>query len=546
MIKQLYSLTLNEILKKYKKKSLIIITVIIFLVGICYPILVKKMTRNISAVYEMSYGFNIGQLQNQLKAVNDKTDLGKVQKSFLNSQLEVQNLLSGVKANPSGWKEEEGNKYLTGLIEIDALNLMKQGVNEAIILGEIPKEVNEKDIQTALETNKDAIQGKINEINKTNNEIKAGIQNDDYLGYLKDDIKNKNKEITDLNKTLDTLNKEEKKDGNVVLIQNQIKEINTQITSLKNDIKVEQYRYDNKIPYTFNNWKSIALLEIQTNTSVVNEKIMTKGEYLSTVNNGISYENYEKVFNHNKEKAENAIKMNWYSLNHNIPPINSATGTRYSIDAGIAIFVIIIAIFGAVIAGGSVSNEFSKGTIRLLLIRPIKRWKILISKVLALLIISYVILIISMIISMISSGVIFGFKDMLEPVIKVVNGNIIEQSYLVNLCSHLFFNSITIIFTICVSFCLSTVARSSAAAVAISIILFIGSFPATLVLIARKCYWVISSPIPYINLPAVPAINGIDSQVLFKSSLGAIELLIISIILIAIALVVFCKRDITN
>lgn len=546
MIKQLYNLTSNEIIKKYKKKSLIIITVIIFLVGIGYPILVKKMTKNISDVYSFSYGFNIGQLQSQLKGINDKTDIGKIQKSFLNSQIDVQNLLSKSNANPTGWKGIEGNKYLTGLIEVDSLKLLNEGVNPNVIIGEVPKEVNPKDVQEVLIINKEDINSKIDKITKENTKIEDRIKNDDYLGYLKEDIANKNKQITDLNKTIDNLNKEKNKEGSLDVIQTEIKDINNQITNLKSDVKIEQYRYDNKIPFTFNNWKSIALLEIQNNNKILNEKMMTKGEYLSNVNNGISYEKYEKVFNHNKEQAENAIKINWYSLNHNIPPVNAATGTRYTVNFGVTIFIIIIAILGAVLAGGIVSNEFSKGTVRLLLIRPIKRWKILISKLLCLLIISYVILIVATIISTITSGAIFNFKDLTYPILKVVNGEVVQQSYFANLCGYLFFDSITVIFAICVSFFISTVARSSAAAVAISIILFIGSFPITLIMVAKKCYWVVSSPIPYIDLPILPAIKGLDSQVLFNKTLGGIELLVISLVLIVISLIVFCKKDITN
>ena len=74
------------------------------------------------------------------------------------------------------------------------------------------------------------------------------------------------------------------------------------------------------------------------------------------------------------------IGKNEYAIEHNIDP-NQMTGWEFVEDA--TGLMTLITIFAAVIAGDIVASEFTWGTIKLLLIRPVSRTKILLSKYVA-------------------------------------------------------------------------------------------------------------------------------------------------------------------
>jgi ABC-2 type transport system permease protein len=130
-----------------------------------------------------------------------------------------------------------------------------------------------------------------------------------------------------------------------------------------------------------------------------------------------------------------------------------------SISTELAFFVVI---FTVIIAGDIVASEYSWGTIKLLLIRPVSRTKILLSKYIATLIFALV-LILTVVLCSFSFGFLF-FGTSGDSEIKIIE---ILKNY--------GFSSIDAVMTITFAFMISTVFRSSALAIALSfILLFIG------------------------------------------------------------------------
>ena len=78
------------------------------------------------------------------------------------------------------------------------------------------------------------------------------------------------------------------------------------------------------------------------------------------------------------QKYKDEIIVENYQLEHNIAPVQS--NSIYGFVKGTADLNVIIALFSIIIAGGILTNEYSSGTIKLLMIRPWKRYKILLSK----------------------------------------------------------------------------------------------------------------------------------------------------------------------
>src|SRR5680860_799365 len=83
------------------------------------------------------------------------------------------------------------------------------------------------------------------------------------------------------------------------------------------------------------------------------------------------------------------------------------------------------------LAADIVSGESSSGTIKLLLVRNVPRWKILLSKYLTLVILEVIVVFLAFMLSAIISGFFFGFGGWLAPVatgFKVIAGKLDTSS----------------------------------------------------------------------------------------------------------------------
>jgi ABC-2 type transport system permease protein len=125
--------------------------------------------------------------------------------------------------------------------------------------------------------------------------------------------------------------------------------------------------------------------------------------------------------------------------------------------------LILTQLLSMIIAGDIVSSEFEKGTIKLLLIRPVNRIKILSSKYMTVLMVVVFFVTIQLLISLLL-GVVFFSGTLFD----------IDQTVLFGLASY-FFKLIEIIVYCTIAFCLSTLSRSSVFSIAISIFLFFTS-----------------------------------------------------------------------
>ncbi|KEO83868.1 ABC transporter permease [Tumebacillus flagellatus] len=103
------------------------------------------------------------------------------------------------------------------------------------------------------------------------------------------------------------------------------------------------------------------------------------------------------------------VEQQKYYLDRNINPkaTGATTFTRFFMQYGVSLFLPLLVI---VIATDIVSSEHSEGTIKLLLTRPVKRWKILLSKYLTLLIYTTLTVMITMVACYAISGLFFGFQ----------------------------------------------------------------------------------------------------------------------------------------
>ncbi|RJG24570.1 ABC transporter permease [Paenibacillus thiaminolyticus] len=104
-----------------------------------------------------------------------------------------------------------------------------------------------------------------------------------------------------------------------------------------------------------------------------------------------------------------------YNLDHDINPSdpNGVTFTRTFLDNSVTLFIPLLVM---AIASDIVSSERSTGTIKMLLTRPIRRWKVLLSKWIVLMMFTGIIVLLTALLSYLISGLVFGYGGWTYPI----------------------------------------------------------------------------------------------------------------------------------
>ena len=569
MIKKMYKLTLNELIKILIKPAVLIIIFLILLFAAVNPIYQKLQVNKLNSAGGLSLTVNkseISLLNSQIKTLNPKKASDKVKETFIKSKLKQTQLLIDSKSislatsNPilasvfnahASWKSFEATDYIAVLYKIDTINLLKDGISSSVISGNIPYSVPVEGMKEILSMPKDQYDATLEKLNKEKDTIYNTVINNDYKLYLNSQLTTANTHLKGLEKELSTLNIKLKNEPTSVSLKAQISKLNTTISSLKEYIKVYKYRTTHNIAFNSKDWKSQTLTNIETLIPMSTAKLTTRIEFLSTPHKGLTYEQYVAKFNNSKIIVNNQIKADWYSVENNIVQPNFdklGMGSRANFSDMISVFAILTILFMIIIASGSVSKEFSKGTIKLLLIRPASRFKILLSKLIALYIIGYGILFGSLIIDGISNGIAFGFSDYLVPLLKVSSGVVAPHNYIGVTIVHILFISISLLFFIAFTFMLSIITKNTAASVAISIILFVAAPIISIRAFAYGSIGLASSPLPYITTPAISIIKFLSKNLneanILNPTLGGFEVAILAVICIIIGFIIFIKADV--
>ncbi|TJY44277.1 ABC transporter permease [Cohnella pontilimi] len=104
-----------------------------------------------------------------------------------------------------------------------------------------------------------------------------------------------------------------------------------------------------------------------------------------------------------------------YYLDHDINPRtpNAVTFTRGFMDNAVTLFIPLMVL---AIASDLVSSERSSGTVKMLLTRPVRRWRILLSKLVTLTLYVSLIIVATVLLCYLISGLVFGYRGWGEPV----------------------------------------------------------------------------------------------------------------------------------
>ncbi|KPL60762.1 ABC transporter permease [Rossellomorea vietnamensis] len=240
-----------------------------------------------------------------------------------------------------------------------------------------------------------------------------------------------------------------------------------------------------------------------------------------------------------KKDTERRVAINEYRIENDIEPkVKETTWTFVEMNANI---VLVVGLFTIIVAAGIVASEFSWGTIKLLLIRPISRTKILLSKYFTVILYGMSMLLLLFVVSLLLGLILFGGTDQ-STHLAFVDGKVVEQSIVGYLIKTYLLQTVNIVMMATMAFMISAVFRSSSLAIGISLfLLFVGGNATSL--LALKFDWAKYSLFANTDLTQY---TGFTPPLVDGMTMGfSITMLIIYFIIFQLlAFLVFNKRDV--
>ncbi|MCI7804670.1 MAG: ABC transporter permease [Oscillospiraceae bacterium] len=248
-------------------------------------------------------------------------------------------------------------------------------------------------------------------------------------------------------------------------------------------ITLYQYCLDNSVAPYDKNWKYSVALQLESAKSQLKvfEEQRASGQQVDTEEMETLEENIKKY----EYRLENNIEFD-ISENNNW---TDGVFNFWSVFSTSSMLVSFIGVIVIIAAGGIVSGEFSTGTIKFLMINPVKRWKILTSKYFTAITFGYLAMIAAYIISILSTMIFFG-ADHLGASFTEVSGNTVKEIPGFLYVAQLYLlNSVNFIVMGSLAFAISSLFRSSALAIGISVMALFGGNTITLILSQLQFDW---------------------------------------------------------
>ncbi|MFJ5715487.1 ABC transporter permease [Neobacillus sp. NPDC093127] len=209
-------------------------------------------------------------------------------------------------------------------------------------------------------------------------------------------------------------------------------------------------------------------------------------QVLQEENNALKQQMAQSRTKMEKQFFKKEIAINDYRIEHDLPSKEKYTVWSFVKDS--SQLIMLAGLFIIIVSAGIVASEFNWGTIKLLLIRPINRTKILLSKYLTVLLYALFLLAILFVFSTALGAILFGSPDKAIPYLNYYNGQVTEQNIVVHLLIHYGLSSIDTIMLVTMAFMISSVFRNSSLAIGLSLfLLFTGAQFTTL--LSMKFNW---------------------------------------------------------
>ena len=274
-----------------------------------------------------------------------------------------------------------------------------------------------------------------------------------------------------------------------------------------------------------------------------------------SIRTGINQNTRKLLKAEEKQKLEEQIKISIYRLENNIPDASNGSNTNYRMRYELLapmFYIAVISIAIIVIAGGTISNEISTGTIKFWALTPNKRWKIMTAKLLSILFYIIILVLITSLLSVAIANIFFEENG--ETYLYCKNGEVQEIGNTLYTVEFYFVKAIPVVLFALFAVMLSTITRNTAVSVSFSVALYIGNGLAMQILnqfITKD--WIKFIPFNNLNLTSKIFTNSTDmSNLMFGSSFATSTTLGFSLAVLGVCAILmlitmydsFNKRDI--
>jgi ABC-2 type transport system permease protein len=236
---------------------------------------------------------------------------------------------------------------------------------------------------------------------------------------------------------------------------------------------------------------------------------------------------------------EREITINEYRIKHDLPPNQDYDLWNFVTD--VSQLIQFAGLFTITIAAGIVASEFNWGTIKLLLIRPINRGKILLSKYVTVLLFGLFMLTVLFTFSALLGTVLFGLPEEAAPYLNYFDGEVTEQPMFIHLIIYYFLQSISMVMLATMAFMISAVFRNSSLAIGLSLFLMFTGGQITRI-IAMKYEW--AKYILFANTDLMQYFEGVPMLEGMTLPFSVMMLLLYFCLFLSLAFYVFQKRDV--
>ena len=248
--------------------------------------------------------------------------------------------------------------------------------------------------------------------------------------------------------------------------------------------------------------------------------------------------NAEGMAEEDKQYYQDEIAMTEYRIAQDLPSYD-ATMISEHMEMSITLTIVMISIFTVVIAAGIVSSEFGTGTIKMLLTRPVARWKILLSKLVTTILYGLTLMVSGLIFAYILGIILFNTDPAVS--LSIVNGQVMEETVKIPYLEMILYSAGSTLMTILFAFMIGTIFGSSTLAVSLSLFILLMGSTATMFIAQydfAKYIW-FANDLSFYAPGSMPLIEGLT----FTFSL--IVNIVYAIVFLAITFIYFMKRDIT-
>ncbi|WNF38736.1 ABC transporter permease [Bacillaceae bacterium IKA-2] len=249
-----------------------------------------------------------------------------------------------------------------------------------------------------------------------------------------------------------------------------------------------------------------------------------------------------------RQQLEIRIQQQQYYLDHNINPREPGAPTfvRLFLESAVHLLLPLLIM---IIAADLVSSEYSLGTVKLLLTRPVERWKVLLSKYITLILTVSLIIFIFGFLSYSFSGLVFGFRGWEAPVLmgfqsegtilNIADVKLVQQWQYLLMAFGLAWFVTLVVGTL--SFMLSVLLKSTAAGMGIMLACLISGT----ILSSMVASWESAKYFFMVNLNLVGYLSGSSPPIEGMSLLFSLTVLSVwGIVALIVAFTTFTRKDV--